>query len=114
MPPAGKFEITLQVLGRHLSVVIPPEDEALIRQAAQQIEDRIRRFKEEYGLKDEAYLLLMCALDLQTEAQQERRLVQQQLQALNEQLGMTLHALSAAPAQIHPLNNTGADVPVGG
>ena len=114
MPPAGKFEITLQVLGRNLSVVIPPEDEALIRQAAQQIEARIKRFKEEYGLKDEAYLLLMCALDLVTEAQQEQRSALDEVARLNDQLSQTLEILSAAPLQVHPLHNAPKDVPVGG
>jgi cell division protein ZapA (FtsZ GTPase activity inhibitor) len=73
METIAKREITLQLLGRNLSVVATTEEAGHLRDAVAVIEQKVATYRAAYEITDEAYLLLMCSLELATESAATRR-----------------------------------------
>lgn len=73
METSPKREVTLSLLGRNISVVATSEEANHLQDAAVMIEDKIRGYRQAYDIQDEAYLLLMCSLELATESAAARR-----------------------------------------
>jgi cell division protein ZapA (FtsZ GTPase activity inhibitor) len=68
-----KSEISLEVLGRNLSVMASADEADGLRDAVQLIEQKVAGYRSAYDLTDESYLLLMCCLELATESASTRR-----------------------------------------
>jgi cell division protein ZapA (FtsZ GTPase activity inhibitor) len=67
-----KRDLVLTLLGRRVSVLVPPEEEPILTEAAEEVEQKVAVLRKSYGVSDEVQVLLMCCLDLATEAVQAR------------------------------------------
>ncbi|MGB0165359.1 MAG: cell division protein ZapA [Luteibaculum sp.] len=61
------LSIKVTVAGRVYPLNVAVEEEQFIRQAANNIEDQIRNFQENYAVKDKQDLLAMTALQIATQ-----------------------------------------------
>lgn len=100
MEDLSKREITVNLLGRNLSVVASVEEAGHLRDAVAVIEQKVANYRAAYAITDEAYLLLMCSLELATESAATRRdwarrsqQLADRFQTLDSLLLRTLHQL---------------------
>ncbi|WP_114751659.1 cell division protein ZapA [Pleomorphovibrio marinus] len=62
------LSIRLKIGDREYPMKVKPEDEAKIRQAGKLINEKLKRYREEFGLDDRQDLLAMVAFDCMVEA----------------------------------------------
>lgn len=62
-----KHSIHINILGRQFPAVVDAEEAAVIQEAVETINAKIREFKNEYSLQDNLNLVIMCCLDIMTE-----------------------------------------------
>jgi cell division protein ZapA (FtsZ GTPase activity inhibitor) len=61
--------ISLQVDGREVELRLPASEVSRVQEAAQLVTQRMSAYRKRYKLRDDAYLALMCCLELATENQ---------------------------------------------
>ena len=64
-------KIKLTIANRIYPLNVPSEQEEGLRAASKKIEIMIRHYEENYAVKDNQYVLAMCALQLATQNEQE-------------------------------------------
>jgi cell division protein ZapA (FtsZ GTPase activity inhibitor) len=91
------LSIRLKIGDREYPMKVKTEDEAKIRQAGKLINDKIKRYREEFGLDDRQDLLAMVAFDCMVEAveintgnNQDTDLVNSKIIQLNQYLNSLL------------------------
>ena len=58
-----KHSIKLNIFGRQIPVVVDSENEAAaVLQAAKLINEKVRQFRVDYGIRDDVDILIMCGL----------------------------------------------------
>ena len=62
-----KYSITITVLGRQFPAKVDSEEAAVIQEAAQAINAKMKAFKAEYKNQDDLNIAIMCCLDIMTE-----------------------------------------------
>lgn len=83
-----KHAITITVFGRQFPARVDSDEAAVIQEAAQLINAKIKAFKAEYKHQDDLNIAIMCCLDIMTEylthRQQSRHQVQSVLHELSD------------------------------
>lgn len=59
----GKLSIKIKIAEREYPIKAPAHEEGLLRTAGKFINDRLRQYKEQFGIQDKQDLLAMIALD---------------------------------------------------
>ena len=54
-------------MNRPYPLLVKPEEEASVRNAAKLINDRIKSYKDKFSVQDEMDLVIMCCLELATD-----------------------------------------------
>ncbi|RZS96417.1 cell division protein ZapA [Cecembia calidifontis] len=87
------LSIRLKIGDREYPMKVKTEDEAKIRHAGKLINEKIKRYKEEFGLDDKQDLLAMVAFDCMIESMEQDKinaedseLVRSKVMQINEQL----------------------------
>ena len=62
-----ELSIKIKIGNREYPMKVAPEEEATIRQAGKQINERIRTYQEQFGIDDRQDLLAMVAIDCYVE-----------------------------------------------
>lgn len=62
-----KHSITINVFGRQFPARVDKEEKAVIQEAAQSINSKIKAFKAQYKTQDDLDIAIMCCLDIMTE-----------------------------------------------
>jgi cell division protein ZapA len=95
-------EITIQVLKRDFPMLVQPEEEPRVRKAAQMLQTRLEGYRQQYGVADDLYLALMCALDianefvaLEDQANAQSNRLHSKLKELDQYLATALGAIQA-------------------
>ncbi|MEG2178820.1 MAG: cell division protein ZapA [Bacteroidales bacterium] len=70
----SELSITVTISDRPYKLVVDSEDEALFREAAQQINDRIQTYSKNYAFKDRQDLLAMVSLQYTFKALKSERI----------------------------------------
>lgn len=91
------LSIRLKIGDREYPMKVKAEDEAKIRHAGKLINDKIKRYREEFGLDDRQDLLAMVAFDSMVESMnqdsvnsEDSQLIQASLTKVNDQLSSLL------------------------
>lgn len=91
------LSIRLKIGDREYPMKVKVEDEAKIRHAGKLINDKIKRYREEFGLDDRQDLLAMVAFDCMIESMDqnqinsdESELIKSGITRINEQLSSLL------------------------
>ena len=66
------LKIKVSIAERVYPLTVPPEQEEGLRTASKKIEEMIRRFEQNYAVRDKQDVLAMCALQLATELEQKK------------------------------------------
>ena len=92
-----KYAITITVLGRQFPARVDSEEAAVIQEAAQSINAKMKAFKAEYKNQDDLNIAIMCCLDIMTEylaqktqTNRQVKTVLNELSNLEEKLDQTL------------------------
>lgn len=87
------LSIRLKIGDREYPMKVKTEDEAKIRHAGKLINEKIKRYREEFGLDDKQDLLAMVAFDCMIESMEQDKinaedseLVRSKVMQINEQL----------------------------
>ncbi len=62
-----KHSLKISILGRHFPVLVDDEEAAAVQQAAKLINERVKTFRVEYGMRDDTDIVIMTCLDIATE-----------------------------------------------
>ena len=91
------LSIRLKIGDREYPMKVKAEDEAKIRHAGKLINDKIKRYREEFGLDDRQDLLAMVAFDSMVESMnqdmvnsEDSQLIEASLSKVNDQLSSLL------------------------
>ncbi|EMS31883.1 hypothetical protein C943_01842 [Mariniradius saccharolyticus AK6] len=91
------LSIRLKIGDREYPMKVKAEDEAKIRHAGKLINDKIKRYREEFGLDDRQDLLAMVAFDSMVESMNQdmvnsddSQLIEASLSKVNDQLSSLL------------------------
>lgn len=91
------LSIRLKIGDREYPMKVKAEDEAKIRHAGKLINDKIKRYREEFGLDDRQDLLAMVAFDSMVESMEQNtintedsELIKSSVIRINEQLNSLL------------------------
>lgn len=92
-----KYSINIKVFGRQFPARVDQEEKAVIQEAAQSINTKIKAFKAQYKTQDDLDIAIMCCLDIMTEylthkttARVQADTLLQQLSHLEQKLDATL------------------------
>jgi cell division protein ZapA (FtsZ GTPase activity inhibitor) len=87
------LSIRLKIGDREYPMKVKTEDEAKIRQAGKLINDKLKRYREEFGLDDKQDLLAMVAFDSMVQSMEQNeinaedsKIVQSKVVQINELL----------------------------
>jgi cell division protein ZapA (FtsZ GTPase activity inhibitor) len=87
------LSVKIKIGDREYPMKVKVEDEAKIRQAGKLINDKIKRYREEFGLDDRQDLLAMVAFDSMIESMEQNKintedgeLIESSIVRINEQL----------------------------
>lgn len=69
---AEPLKIKITIAERVYPLTIAPEQEEGLRAAAKKIEEMIKRFEQNYAVRDKQDVLAMCALQLATQLEQRK------------------------------------------
>jgi|SRR5690554_139020 len=69
---AEPLKIKVSIAERVYPLTVPPEQEEGLRTASKKIEEMIKRFEQNYAVRDKQDVLAMCALQLATELEQKK------------------------------------------
>lgn len=69
----NEIPITVTICDRSYKLTVKPEDEAIFRESATRINDRIRSYGQHYAFKDYQDLLAMVALQYTSRALREEK-----------------------------------------
>jgi cell division protein ZapA (FtsZ GTPase activity inhibitor) len=83
MQAQEKLSVKVHIAGRMFPLMVIPEEEAAVRNAAKEINERLSELRTQFTGLDEAHLLSMVMLDIAT-----------RLELLKEQISGTEHHLS--------------------
>ena len=90
---AETLKIKLSVADRVYPLTISPDKEEGLRKAAKKIEQMIKRFEQNYAVRDKQDVLAMCALQFAAQVEQktidktnDQKQIEEKLSALNELL----------------------------
>ncbi|MDX2286990.1 MAG: cell division protein ZapA [Bacteroidia bacterium] len=99
-----KRSVVVSVFGRQFPASVDREEAAVIEQAAQSINAKIRAFKAVYKTQGDLDIAIMCCLDIMTEYLSYRQMQSQQLDTaleavaqLEQQIARIMPAVPAAP-----------------
>lgn len=91
------LSIRLKIGDREYPMKVKAEDEAKIRHAGKLINDKIKRYREEFGLDDRQDLLAMVAFDCMVESMEQDMVnsedstqIQSSISRVNDQLNSLL------------------------
>ncbi|MBW3470231.1 cell division protein ZapA [Arthrospiribacter ruber] len=91
------LSIRLKIGDREYPMKVKAEDEAKIRHAGKLINDKIKRYREEFGLDDRQDLLAMVAFDSMVESMEQNMInaedseqIQSTVKKINDQLNALL------------------------
>lgn len=62
-----KYSIKVNIMNRPYPLLVRPEEEEAVRNAAKLINDRIKQYKDRFSVQDEMDLVIMCCLELATD-----------------------------------------------
>ncbi|MCI4669435.1 MAG: cell division protein ZapA [Bacteroidia bacterium] len=77
-----KHSIIITVFGRQFPAKVDTEEAAVIKDAAERINAKIKAFKAEYKNQDDLNIAIMCCLDIMTEFLSEKRKQETEFQTL--------------------------------
>lgn len=88
---AEKMKITVFIAERKYNIIIDPSEEAIVRQAAQQLNQQIKDYAMNYSFQDRQDLLVLIGLE------NTRNLIETQrtLQYINSTLGLRLKQINS-------------------
>ncbi len=92
----NKLSIKIKIADREYPMKVEPEEEERIRKAGKIVNEKIKRFKSQFGIDDKQDLLAMVAFDalverLKTEGSNvDDKLLQEKLAGLNNLLSQSL------------------------
>ena len=66
------LKIKVSIAERVYPLTVPPEQEEGLRTASKKIEEMIRRFEQNYAVRDKQDVLAMCAFQLATDLEQKK------------------------------------------
>lgn len=98
MQAQEKLSVKVHIAGRLFPLMVIPQEEAAVRQAAKEINDKLAELKNAFSGLDEAHLFSMLALDLATRFELLKTGISSQEAALNHQVNQldeTLNQLLA-------------------
>lgn len=88
-----KHQITLQILGRQIPIMVTPDEEPRIRLVGQLIQEMLDTYRRRFQLQDDVLLALLACMDITadylkaTDAQEQLETqLEQRLQTLNDSL----------------------------
>ena len=58
-----QLSVKIKIAGREYPMKVKPEDEERVRNAGHEINERIKKYKEQFGIEDKQDLLAMVAFD---------------------------------------------------
>jgi len=58
-----QLSVKIKIAGREYPMKVKPEDEERVRNAGREINERIKKYKEQFGIEDKQDLLAMVAFD---------------------------------------------------
>ena len=89
----NQLKIKISIADRVYPLTIVPSQEEGLRKAAKDIESMIKRFEENYAVRDKQDVLAMCALQFATQVArydlneiEDKQRIQEKIEGLNEQL----------------------------
>ncbi|MEL6132018.1 MAG: cell division protein ZapA [Bacteroidota bacterium] len=93
-----KYAITITVLGRQFPARVDSEEAAVIQEAAQSINAKMKAFKAEYKNQDDLNIAIMCCLDIMTEYLAHKTQTNGQVQTVLNELSNLEEKLSQSLA----------------
>ncbi|GAB4421162.1 MAG: hypothetical protein OHK0039_35650 [Bacteroidia bacterium] len=94
-----KHAITINVFGRQFPAKVDREEAAVIGEAAQKVNAKIKAFKAQYKTQDDLDIAIMCCLDIMTEYLREQAQYRQQIEAALKEISLLEEAVAADPVQ---------------
>jgi len=98
-----KHSININIFGRQFPARVDREEAAVIKEAAQLIDKKMRDFKTEYKTQDDVDIAIMCCLEIMTVFLKEKNNdarnlnhIQDELEALDQKLDHTIQLLHSA------------------
>lgn len=91
-----KYSIKVNILGRPYPLLVKPEEEEAVRNAARLINEKIKVYKERFSVKDDLDLVIMCCLELATDNIHQRARQKQTIQSAGEKLARIDEMLNSA------------------
>lgn len=93
---SDQLKIKVKIADRVYPLTIRRYEEESLRMATRQIEEIVRRYEENYAVKDKQDLLAMCALQLATRIEKTGKNSEQEQQAMHNKLHKVERALKQA------------------
>ncbi len=59
-----KHSLKLNILGRNFPVLVDEDEAVAVQQSVKLINDKVSRYRLEYGMRDEVDIVLMCCLEI--------------------------------------------------
>ena len=92
-----KLSININIFGRQFPAKVDSEEAAVIEEAADTINGKIKAFKAQYTTQDDLDIAIMCCLDIMTEyltyqkrEGQQKEAIMNELSILEQKLDYTL------------------------
>lgn len=92
----GELAIKIRIADREYPMKVSPTDEERIRRAGKLLNDKLKQYKERFGIDDKQDLLAMAAFDSLT----EELLQDEQTQDRDERLYQKIHHLNGMLAKV--------------
>ncbi|MEM7655913.1 MAG: cell division protein ZapA [Bacteroidota bacterium] len=83
-----KYSITINVFGRQFPAKVDQEEAAVIQEASQVINAKIKAFKAQYKTQDDLDIAIMCCLDIMTEHLKQKAKTRREAETFQEQLSL--------------------------
>ena len=90
-----KHSITINVFGRQFPARVDQEEKAVIQEAAESINTKIKAFKAQYKTQDDLDIAIMCCLDIMTEYLTHKTKSRTQVDSFLQQLSQLEQKLDA-------------------
>ena len=91
-----KYSIKVNILNRPYPLLVRSEDEQAVRNAAKMINEKIRLYKDNFSVKDDLDLVIMCCLELATDNINQLTFVKKTNKSANDAIQNISNLLSSA------------------
>lgn len=91
-----KYSIKVNILNRPYPLLVKPEEEESVRNAAKLINDRIKAYKDRFSVQDELDLVIMCCLELATDNLNQANRLRGSVRNAIEQIDLVDEAMNSA------------------